>query len=250
MNKKYLLMSFVIVLFTACGGNTSSFTANNGKGSIDLKEYYPNQSISKTFTSTKRDGDNIDKSHYTKIIIVSGNTITTTVNTKVVEKVLFTDTNITTTTTENNKTEVEVMFRNFDIGNTLFSKKTESSENNALGKITTILDKVCKLQSKEEKFQKDDNIYEKDLLKIECISQGKIVYAVKQDILDVGVATDLNGTHEIYDKSYIYLKKGLGKVVMINDDCITNEKLLMIIDDRARTSTCVKKKYQYDFYIP
>ncbi|CAA6809191.1 MAG: Unknown protein [uncultured Sulfurovum sp.] len=254
MNKTYLSLALMTLplLFSACGGSSSSSSdsKNDGKGSIDFKEYFPIKDMSKLFITTQRDGDDIQRSSYSEVINVNGNAISTTVNTKLIEKVVFTDTNITTTDTEDDETTVNSIFRNIDLGDTLFTQKQESTESNDLGTINTSLNYTCILKSKEEKFEKGDNLYSGDLLKIECVAQGNVIYDIKQTILDAGAATDLNGTHTIYDTSYIYLKKELGLVAFINDDCITNAKLPFLINDNAKTTACIKQKYDYEFYIP
>jgi len=252
MNKKYISLLVATVLLTACGGSSSSSSQNNGEGAIDLSEYFPNKSMTKTFITVDRgiDDDRADKSHYDEIIEVSGNTITTTENTEVVERVVFSDKNITTTNIDDGQTEVDSMFRHVDLGDILVSEKRNSTESNDLGIITTTLNYTCKVKSKEEKFEQDDNVYTGDLLKIECVSEGEVIYDIKQAILDAGAGSDLNGSHAIYDTSYVYLKKDLGEVAYINDDCITNEKLPMVINDRANKAECVKEQYQYEFYLP
>ena len=251
MNKKTIYMALAAsVLLTACGGSSSSSKANDGKGDIDFKQYFPNASMTKTFISTDRDGDDINKSHYDEIVNVNGETITYTKDTKIVRKVVFTDKNITTTYTEDNKTEVNSVFRHIDLGDIIFSNKESRIQNNALGRITATLNQVCKVKSKEEKFEKGDNIYTGDLLKIECITDGKIFYDIKQDILDAGLGLDLNGTHNIYNTSYVYMKKDLGVVATIDNDCITNSKIPGLINDKASESECIKEQYQYEFYIP
>ena len=249
MNKKYLSLTLAIVLFTACGGGSSSSKVA-GEGSIDLKEYYPSASMTKEFIATQRDGDTVNSDTYDEVITVSGQTITTKVDAAIIEKVVFTDTNITTTTTEGTGTDISTMYRNVDLGDTLISKALSSSETNDLGQLTTNLNLVCKLNSKETKFEKNDHPYSGDLLKIECIAQGTVIYDIKQTILDAGAATDLNGSHAIYDQSFIYLQKGLGDVATINDDCVTNANLPMVINDKASANKCIKQQYDYDFYLP
>lgn len=250
MNKKQISLVLAVALLTACGGGSSS-SKNDGKGDIDLSQYYPNKSMTKTFIETSKDGDNVNKSHYDEIITVTGNTITTTINTEVSEKVVFSDTNITTTSFDAEEgNDVSTMYRYVDLGDTLYSHNTIMTENNDLGKTTIDLAHVCKLKSKETEFTKGDNVYKGDLLKIECISEGKIIFDVKKAILDAGAATDLNGSHNIYDTSYFYIQKDLGEVASVNDDCITNAKLPMVVNDKAKTKDCVIEKYDYGFYIP
>ena len=251
MNKKYISLVVAALLLTACGSSSSSSKKNDGKGSIDFSEYYPNKSMTKTFSSVERDGDDLSTSHNEEIIEVVGNTITTTVDGEVMDKVVISDKNITTTNfDEEDGDEVDVMFRHVDIGDTLLSKETKFTQSNDLGKITTKLNHVCKIKSKESKFEKNDHIYTGDLLKIECIAEGEMIYDIKQGILDAGAAIDLNGSHSIYNKSYVYLKKDIGEVAFIDDDCITNAKLPMVVNDKAKSSECIKKHYDYEFYLP
>ncbi len=247
MNKKYISLVVVALLLSACGGSSSS-SKNDGKGSIDLVEYLPSKSMTKTFSSVERDGDDVDTSHYEELIEVKGNTITTTVNSKLEEKVVFSDTNITTTSFDEDGNYSA--FRHVDLGDTIYSKKMTSSKNTDLGKVTTKVDSTCQVKSKESKFEKNDHLYTGDLLKIECIDEGEVIYDIKQTILDAGVASDLNGSHSIYNASYVYLKKGIGEVASINDDCVTNEKLPKVVNDKAKSTECVKKKYEYEFYLP
>jgi len=249
MNKKYISLVVVALLLSACGGSSSS-SKNDGKGDIDLAEYYPSKSMTKTYSSVERDGDDVDTSHYEELIEVKGNTITTTVNSKLEEKVVFSDTNITTTSFDEDGKEVYSTFRHVDLGDTIYSKKMTSSENSDLGKITSNVDFTCKVKSKESKFEKNDHLYTGDLLKIECIDEGEIVYDIKQTLLDAGVASDLNGSHSIYNTSYVYLKKGIGEVAFIDDDCVTNDKLSIVINDKAKPKECIKKQYEYEFYLP
>jgi len=250
MNKKYISLVVSAVLLSACGGSSSSKN-NDGKGSIDFAKYYPNKSMTKTFSSVERNGDELLNSHNEEIIEVVGNTITTTEDGEVLDKVVISDKNITTTyfDKEDGNT-VDTMFRHVDVGDTLFSEETKFSESTDLGHITTKINHVCKIKSKESKFEKNDHIYTGDLLKVECISEGEMIYNIKQTILDAGVAADLNGSHSIYNKAYVYFQKDIGNVAFIDDDCITNAKLPMIVNDKAKSSECIKKQYDYEFYLP
>jgi len=253
MNKQYISLVVAVTLLTACGGGSSSSSSqNDGEGSIDLAEYYPNKSMNKTFITVDREiSDEVaEKSHYDEIIEVVAHTITTTEDGEVVEKVLISDKNITTTVIDDGETGIDNMFRHVDLGDTLISEKRNFTETNDLGVITTTLEYTCKVESKENKFEKDDNIYTGDLLKIACVSEGEVIYDVKQAILDAGAASDLNGSHSIYNKSYVYLKKDLGEVAYINDDCVTNAKLPMLINDKANSSDCKGEQYEYEFYLP
>ncbi len=251
MNKKYLALAVTALILTACGGGDkkNSSSANDGKGAIDLAEYFPSKSMTKTMAVVEREGSDLRRSHHDEIINVEGNiTITTTIDTELTEKVDISDTNITTSDLEDNETWST--YRHADIGDTLYSLKNSESMDNDIAKITYNVNVNCKLKSKENKFEKNDNIYQGDLLKIECINDGSIVYDIKPEHTEI-VAKDLNGTHNFYDISYVYLKKGLGEVAAINDNCI-QDGILGVIDDRKLdTETCKKENvYIYEFYLP
>jgi len=244
MNKKYITLALTAVLLTACGGGSSS-SANDGKGDIDLKEYYPNESMTKTTSFVEK---GVGTSSHIETIEVINNIIITSINSIENERVTFSDTNITTADLEDNETFS--IYRHVDLGDTVYSKTYTDTQNNDLGKITTNFNAKCKLDSKENKFEKNDHIYEGDLLKIECINEGEIIYDVKEAILAAGAATDLNGSHDYYNKSYYYLKKDLGLVASIDDDCIPNTNLSDIIDDRKSGTECASTDYEYEFYLP
>ena len=253
MNKKHLSLALAALLFTACGGNSSSSKKNDGKGSIDFSQYFPKESMSKGYIVRKQYDDGTPKTTLrNETLEVLGQTITTRVNSKVVEKVVITDKNITITNfseDENSKDNVNRIYRKIDIGDTFFSEKIESTETNDLGKISTSATYSCMVKSKEKKFEKGDYLYEGDLLKIECIAEGKVIYDIKQSALDFGVPLDLNGTHEIYDTSYAYLQKNIGEVVSVNTDCMTNAKIPTIINDKAKSSECVQTRSFKEFYV-
>ena len=243
MNIKYISLTLALVLFTGCGGSSSSSSKkNDGKGEIDLAEYYPSKSMIKTFLTTRRDGEISNRSHYDQIVELLGQTITFTKDTKEVRKVVISDTNITTT----EDGEVTSMYRHADIGDTLLTDTFKEVENTDLGKTTTEVVLKCNLLSKVEQFEQGDNKYAGDLLKIECISQGTSSIEVKSALVNV-VNDDINGSHIIYDKSYIYLKKGLGIIANVNNDCVPNAKLPYVNDNEKE---CVKEQYENEFYIP
>lgn len=250
MNKKYLSFTLATLLLTACGGGNSASSKNDGKGSIDFAQYFPKESMSKSYIVRNQYEGTPKITINTETIEVLDQIITTTLNGEVIEKVVITDKNITINNLEEGtKNQMNSIYRHVDIGDTLFSKKRNSSKNNSLGKITTDTIYSCNVASKEKKFQKEDYLYEGDLLKLECVAKGKVTYEIKQDILDEGVASDLNGTHDIYDKSYVYLQKGLGEVVSVNEDCITNDKIPLIINDNAKPSQCVQTRSFQEFYV-
>ena len=244
-------LALAIALLTGCGDDSlSSSLHNDGKGDIDFANYYPSESMHKIFSSVERDGDNLDNGHYEEVIKVTGDTITITENddTKILEKIVFTDSNITTTLYDSEDgDEVNSIYRHVDLGDTTLSEKIKNTITRDFGKERWDITQVCKLSSKEDKFEKSDHSYTGDLLKIECIAEGVVIYDVKESLIDY-ISEDFNGSHEYYNKSYYYLKKGLGMVASINDNCVPNDTYPTVIDDRE--TECTKKQYEYEFYLP
>lgn len=245
MNLKYLSITLAIVLLTGCdGGSSSTSKQNDGEGSIDLAEYFPLESMSKIFLTTKKDGELSERGHYIHNIEVNNKTITfrDVKDTKVVQTVRISDTNITIENKENNFT----YYRHADIGDTLFSDTFKEVKTVEVGKTILNTKTICKLVSKVEQFEEDDNKYVEDILKIECIEKGTFITEVKESLVDY-IRDDVNGSHSIYDKSYKYIKKGLGVVALVNSDCLT-DKQLPFVNDNAKE--CARTNYNKEFYLP
>ncbi len=250
MNRNKLFLLILIILFTGCGGEDSTSSQNDGKGDIDMVEYLPSKSFTKTFMSIDRNGDEVQTMHYDEIVTFGQNKITTVKDSKLIEEILFTDISINTTSFVEEEKRVYSMHRHVDLGDKLFLKHLLSTEITDLGKVSQDITQTCTLKSKEERFEKNDNIYVGDLLKVECIAEGQIVYDVKPSLL-AHVTPDLNGSHEYVNISYYYLQKDLGKVAEIDDNCIVDETLSEIINDKKSTADCsTVKHYNYTFYLP
>ena len=247
MNKKYITLALVAILFSACGSSSSTKTIHDdGKGEIDLKNYYPSDAIDSKIFSSESSLSTLPSEY--QEITVTKDTITTKIKGKITEKVVFSDTNITTKDFEDNKTDTT--YRHVDIGDTLYSKKINSENNNSYGKIITKTEVTCKLKSKEKEYKNGIHSYSGDLLKIECIVAGEMIYDIKKDILnDIPSTRDLNGSHEYYDTSFYYLQKGKGEIADIDDNCLVS-KNLPFIDDRKKDKDCAEKNYEYKFYLP
>lgn len=233
MNVKTLFFILVAVIFIGCGASPSSFKKNDGKGDIDLAEYYPEKFMTKTFLVTKRDGEEFDYRHHDKIVEVEGETILFIEDIKEVEKVIIFDANITIIKDSKSIS----IYRYADIGDTLFLDEVKEVKETDLGKAIINVDIECKLASKVEQFEQGDNKYSGDLLKVECLRKGTSTIKINE----------INSSYLIHDKSYSYLKKGIGLVAEVNNDCIPST-ILAYVNDNAKA--CVKEQYKYKFYLP
>lgn len=252
MKKQYLSLALAL-LFIGCGSdNTTTQTLqNDGKGDIDLAQYLPTTSMSKTFSTVDRFGiqpTDVTTGTYTEIITIDGNKTTTTKNGKITEISTITDTNITTLMINDDSNESKSIYRHADIGDTVFTFNRDLNETTEAGKIDTTIEGACKIESQEKSFIKGDHVYEGDLLKLKCTNSGTLTYNIKPELMALSQdLKDLNGTHDYYDTSEIYLKKDLGSVAEINDNCTQNSQIPILIDDRK--SDC-NKTYYYEFYLP
>lgn len=247
MKKHYLYLTLAI-FFIGCGSSNDSNqkSMNDGIGDIDLVSYFPAVSTTRTYSTVNRYGVNLTdvaNTYSSEEIVVEPNKVTTKEDNKITEIMTYDDTNITTLMVSD-KNETQTIYRHVDIGDTIATFQNDINESNDLGKIQGTIDSQCIIESKENSFSKNDHVYSGDLLKVKCITQGDITYTIKPDLLTY--VKDLNGTHESYDVSYLYLKKDVGEVASINDNCIPNENILNLVDDRQ--TDCNQTLYTYDFY--
>lgn len=247
MKKHYLYLTLAI-FFIGCGSsnNSTQTIINDGTGDIDLVSYFPTESTTRLYSTVDRYGSNdtdVDTTYSSEEVLVETNKITTKEDNTITEIVTYDDTNITTLMVSD-KNETQTIYRHVDIGDTISTFQSDFNTSNDLGMIQGTYNLQCTVESKESSFSKNDHAYSGDLLKVKCINQGDLTYTIKPDLLMY--ITDLNGTHEHYDVSYLYLKEDVGVVASINDNCIPNEKILSVIDDRQ--TDCNQTLYTYDFY--
>ncbi len=252
-NDKLNYLSFVLAatLFVGCGSSSSGTPKNSGTGDIDLANYFPKSDITKTFTTVEGNTTDFTSGSYEDVISVVENNTTktiTTVNTS--EVTTITDKNITIV--DGNDTYSN--FRHVNIGDTFYSLKNTESQDVKKDNINyaTITNKVnieCNIDETLEEFIKGEHKYTGDILKVKCINNGKITIAINPTIIALAPERfkDINGTHDNYDIFNLYFKKDIGQISEIDDDCVVVSDEVKIVDDRK--STCVEKRYSYDFYV-
>ncbi len=239
--KKVLMISAIASLFIGCGGGSSGT-------SFDMVDYLPSQDTVKRFFTTDDRGNT---NFYEEDIDVNLNTI----NIKI-------DDNITKTFTINEDTIVEedidsnitkVLSKSIKEGDTLYSlpKTTDvediTFDNTVLGTRSTELTITCKLDKQLDKIEDYEIKYYGDILKFKCIEDKKIVTHVVDNLPDYINLTDGEEVSD-YDISYFYMKKGVGTILKINDDCIVSDSNG---DERINdaSTVCQDEHYSHTFFL-
>ena len=251
----YIALSLVTTLFVGCGGSSSSGpTKNSGTGSIDLANYFPKADTSKTFTTLEGNTTKFETGVYEDTISVVTDknitTITTVDSDGDTEKIVITDKNITRI----EGSDTYSNFRHVNIGDTFYSLKdseTEDIEQNGIdyAQVTITTDLECTIDKELKEFIKGEHSYTGDILKIKCINNGKIIVDINPALIALAPERfkDINGTHDNYNILDLYMKKDIGEIATINDDCILSSDTIEYQDDRK--SECVEKRHLYDYYL-
>lgn len=250
----YISLALAAIFLVGCGSSSSGTPKNSGTGSIDLADYFPTADTSKTFTTVDGNTTEFQSGSYDETITVKTNdnnrTVTTVDEDGDSVVVTITDKNITTV----GGSDTYSSFRHMNIGDTVYSlKDSEISDIKQSGidfaKVTRTVDLECTIDKKLEKFVKGEHKYTGDILKIKCIDNGKVIIAINPALMAIAPEKfkDINGTHDNYDMFDVYVKKDIGEVATIDDDCILYSDTIKYQDDRK--SECVEKRHNYDYYL-
>jgi uncharacterized protein YxeA len=244
--KKIMISLTILLLLVGCGGGSSKSKGEK----IDLTNYFPQKNMEKRFKEIIRNGTNfedLETEYYTESIAVSNvnqekgtRTITTTSNGNTKETTVINEENIVVTDEDN---ETITLNRNVHIGDTVMSETKKNSKEEEIGTITYDLKMNCKLQNKLTEFQKNDNKYTGDILEIKCITSGKIDVKVKESLAEFTSGVD--GSHDMYDVSYSYIKKDIGDIAYINENCVSEDDKMELPND---TKGCTVTEKEYNFY--
>lgn len=244
---KTIISLTVLALFMGCGGGSSK-----SKGeAIDLSDYFPTKNMEKRFKEITRSGtkfEDLETDYSTEKIVISKidkekgtRTITSTYDEGETNEItVIGEKNIVTTDEDN---ETLTLNRNVHIGDTIISETKKGTEKEEIGTITFDLKISCTIQKKLSKFQKNDNKYTGDILEMKCINSGTMNVKVKESLQEF--TSGVEGSHKIYDVSYTYIKKGIGDIAYINEDCVSAKDKMELAND---TAGCKVTKKEYEFY--
>jgi len=242
-----------ILLFALLGCGSSS----RNKNTIDLVEYLPKSSMNKEYAEFKSNDGKNNVRQYTETIMRQPSIITTKIDdaTKQIDEI--TDEYITRRHF-GDRNDTYKLKRNISPGDTIFTNDTT----NELEKIMVGSQEVgnksvsenlsCKLEEviddyKFGLFEYHNYDDEHNIIKIKCIAQATTKTEIYPEYRELVALED--GVYESKnDILYIYMQKDLGRVAMINEDCVI-DTANNIIDDSAKESKCkIEQQYHYIFY--
>jgi len=233
----------LIPLLFGCGNSHSD-------RSTDMKDYFPTNISQKNFLQINHNGNTSNKKTYTEILNESNNTLIYQINTTTIKTITIQDNEIIENNSEENP-HTKHMKRYIGLGSKLFTltQNIEENilfENIVLGKKNINSTKICHLESKITKLDNYTIPYSGDILKFKCIEKKTIVTNIKDDLPEYIDLKD--GTVESdYDISYFYMKKGIGVIVRIDNNCYINKGEISTIDDTSKS--CEKQTYNRHFYL-
>ncbi len=241
--KKSLLSIITLLLLIGCGSNGGESTT------IDVANYYPSKNMVKSFYMITDSGDN---NQYDEDIYIDKSVITVRVDDTIKRIITIDDNEIIQKDIEDNLTKT--MKRYIKAGGVLYTLpkstiiKDIKFEDTILGHKSIESTTTCRLEKTLNKLDDYDIKYSGDILKFKCIEDKKIITKLKEDLPEY---IDLHDGEEKsdYDISYFYMKRDIGLIAQIDDDCI--------VEDRANNSTrvndtslrCKERRYTHTFYL-
>ncbi len=242
MIKKLIPLS-LLALLTGCGSGSS------GEGSIDLVAYLPATDMSKPYLKTIDDGSNSSRDTYTLDITRELDQLTYKSEDQIIKTITIQDKELQKE--ENNQSIIADRF--VDKGDTIFTHEYATKieeiklDEVILGTKTTQAVQRCKVDDTLERLELYSIPYTGEILKIKCTQESTVITKVKEDLpsyvdlQDGEVKTD-------NDISYIYLQKGLGIIVFMDDNCLVKDSEGNLkIDDTA--GSCESKTYIHEFFL-
>jgi len=240
MLKTIIPFTLISILFIGCGSSSKS------KKTIDMIDYLPSENSSKTYLQTTKNKDGEQK-RTTYIEEISIDDKTTSIKVKYNEDSeykldrSFTIYNESIIKKEYGLTSNDITMKRFlSKGTTLYTvEKSTHNEKITLNEIiigTKSIEskKVCKLHSQIKNLDSYSITYKDDILKFECIKKESIDTKINEE-WEGKLKEHKSGSIESnYDLSYFYMKKGVGLIVEIDNNCYTKEKDIIRINDKSK----------------
>ena len=247
MIKMIIPFTLASILFTGCGGSSKS------KTTIDLLDYLPSEETEKTYLQTiKNKEEQQIRSTYIETISIEGKTTSVKIDNKLNRTFEAHEESIT-------KNEYGISSNNISMqrflskGSTLYtlekSTHNEKIELNdvIVGSRSVESKKVCKLNSQLDKLDSYSIPYKDDILKFECIKKESIETKINEEWEGKLKEHKSGSVESNYDLSNFYLKKGIGLIVEIDNNCYVTEDDISRINDKAKE--CEKESSVHKFFL-
>jgi hypothetical protein len=238
--KKTLITLTLLSLLVGCGGTSKS------KSTIDIADYLPSEDVENTYIHTSSSGT---RDQTVEEVSINNNIITIKVEDNISKTITINEQFIVVKELNTNLTKTYERF--ISKGGTLYTLSISTVneeikfEESVIGTKSTDSTKKCKLKGKIDKLHKDTFIqFTGDILEFECIESKSIVTQLRDGLPDF---IDLQEGEEKTDDdiSYFYMKKGIGVIAEINDDCIIKDADgKKTINDTLQE--CHEEEYEYN----
>jgi len=241
---KKLIPFTLLPLFIGCGSSSS------GTGSIDLSAYLPTTDMTKSYLLTIDNGVSTSRETYEETITRNQDQVDYHRDGLLTKRIT-----IQTETLQKEEANLSLEVERFvDVGDTIFTQeyatKVEDIKilDSVIGTQTTNAVKRCKVDQALEELVISDIPYEGEILKIKCTEEKTIVTDVKDDLDSDYITLEDGEVKSDNDISYVYIKKGLGIIVEINDNCLVeDDQGNLKVDDTA--NSCKSETYTHNFFL-
>jgi len=242
MINKWIPLTLIPFLF-GCSSSTNSH-------STDMKDYFPVNLDSKNFLETSNNGNNSDKKTYTELITKNNNALTYKIDNKITRIVTINNDDIIENNIEN-RPHTKTITRYVSTGSKLYvltqdTKEDILLEGALLGNKTVHSVKTCRLAGKIKELDQYTIPYSGDILKFKCIEKKTIITDIKDNLPDYITLKD-GEVKSDNDISYFYMKRDVGLIVSIDNNCYINKGDTLIINDTSKS--CKKTTYTRHFYL-
>lgn len=247
MLKIIIPLTIVSFLLIGCGSNSKS------KKTIDILDYLPNESITKNYlyTTTDKNGEQ-KQSTYVEEVEVDGENIFIKIDNNLSRSFEVHDESITEK--EYGMTPKTLILKRFIAkGSELytFEKTTHNKKITVndviIGTRTTELKKVCTFENQLDKLDSYYIPYKDDILKFECLTKENIQTKINEEWEGKLNEYKSGSVDSNYDLSTFYLKKGIGFIVEIDNNCYVQEDEVRQINDKAKK--CNQESSTHSFFL-
>ncbi|MCK5854181.1 MAG: hypothetical protein KAG56_03090 [Sulfurovaceae bacterium] len=247
MLKTIIPLTLASLLFIGCGSSSKSTKT------IDILDYFPTENTTKSYMqlSTNQEEEKL-KVFYTEEVSKEDKIISIKIDEKL-------DRTFTIHSESIIKQEYGIESNNIQMkrfiskGSTLYTlEKSTHNEKITLndvivGSRSIESKKVCKLDTQLDELDSYPIPYKDDILKFECVKKESIETKINEEWEGKLQEHKSGSIDSNYDLSYFYMKKGVGLIVDIDNNCYVKEDNIGRINDKSKQ--CDSKTSVHKFFL-
>ena len=238
------LISFILI---GCGSSSKS------KKTVDMLDYLPSETTIKTYLQTiKNKDEEPQRNTFIEEVSIDGKTISIKIDDNLTRSFTVHDESITEKEYGENTNSID-MERFISKGSTLYTiersihnKKITLNEV-IVGSRSVESKKTCKLHSQIKELDSYSIPYKEDILKFECIKKESIETKINEEWEGKLKEYKSGSIESDYDLSYFYLKKGIGLIVEIDNNCYVTQDDITRINDKSKK--CNQESSIHNFFL-